>query len=313
VTVRPLHLHTPTVESLPLSALVEGRVLLKLDCVQPTGSFKIRGIGHACRRRRAAGARAFVASSGGNAGLAVAYAGRQLGVPVSIVIPTTTPELTRSRLQAEGAQVVVHGGVWDEAHLHALEISEATPGAAYIHPFDDEEVWAGHASLVHELAADGFAPDLIVTVVGGGGLLCGILQGLHDKGWAKVPVLTVETVGADCFARSVAAGQRLTLESIDSVATSLGARAPAPEALAWTERHEILPHTVTDGAAVDAVTRFQSDHRLLVEPACGAALAAVYQGFEALRAFGEILIVVCGGAGVTPDLLQAWRSQVADR
>lgn len=305
-----LHVPTPVIESGPLSRLVRGRVLLKLDCTQPTGSFKIRGIGHACVASRDAGASALVASSGGNAGLAVAYAGRHLGLPVTIVVPETTPVMMRERLGAEGARVSVHGRAWDAAHKHAEEITAQIAGAAYIHPFDDTRIWTGHASLVHELRDDGWAPDLIVTVVGGGGLLCGVLQGLHEVDWPHVPVLTMETEGADSFARSVAAGRLVTLDGIDSLATSLGARTVAAAALSWTQRHRVLAQTTTDRAAVAAVVRFADDHRLLVEPACGAALAAVYEPLTLLDDFGEILVIVCGGAGVTSALIDSWQQLV---
>ena len=304
-----LHIRTPVIESALLASLVGAKVYLKLECAQPTGSFKIRGLGHACRLSRADGAKALVASSGGNAGLAVAFAGRRLGLPVTIVVPETTPQLMRDRLRDEAAQVVVQGTVWDDSHAHALEIAARTE-AAYIHPFDDPRIWTGHASLVHEVKDAGFTPDLIVTAVGGGGLLCGVLQGLREVGWAATPVLTVETEGAASFARSLQAGRLLTLDRIATVATSLGAKTVSATALEWAQRHEVMAHTTTDRAAVAAVLRFADDHRVLVEPACGAALAAVYERFDALAGYGSIMVIVCGGAGVTSALLEEWKQQV---
>ena len=188
-----LHVTTPLIESVPLGSITGSEVYLKLECVQPTGSFKIRGIGNACSLSCSDGSTALVASSGGNAGLAVAYSGRRLGVPVTIVVPESTPQLMRDRLRAEGADVVQHGAAWDESHALALEISDKKQ-AAYIHPFDDPRIWDGHASLVHEVKATGIVPDLVVTVVGGGGLLCGVLQGLHEVGWSKVPVMTFKAM-----------------------------------------------------------------------------------------------------------------------
>ena len=93
-----LHVSTPLIESVPLGSITGARVYLKLDCVQPTGSFKIRGIGNACSLACSDGSKALVASSGGNAGLAVAYAGRRLGVPVTIVVPDSTSQLMQNRL-----------------------------------------------------------------------------------------------------------------------------------------------------------------------------------------------------------------------
>src|SRR5690348_14238692 len=108
----PLHLHTPLVESDVLSRAAGRRVWLKLEALQPPGSFKIRGIGLACQTYRERGAQRFISSSGGNAGLAVAYAGRKLGVPVRVVVPTSSTERARELLAAEGAEVTVHGDSW---------------------------------------------------------------------------------------------------------------------------------------------------------------------------------------------------------
>ena len=305
----PLHIRTPLLESRPLSALAGVEVRLKLECVQPTGSFKIRGLGLACQLSHAAGSSALVASSGGNAGLAVAYAGRQLNLPVTIVVPKTTPTFMQDRLRSLGASVLQYGAAWDESHERAQEIA-ARSGAAYIHPFDDPRIWDGHASVIHEVREQGFTPGAVVTVVGGGGLLCGVLQGLHDVGWNRVPVVTVETRGASSFAQSVRAGKRITLDRIDSIATSLGARTVCQRALDWTREHEVVAHTIEDRSAVQAVLRFADDHRLLVEPACSAALAAVYDKLAGIDAHGSLLVIVCGGAGVTLELVEKWKSQI---
>ena len=304
--MKPLHHRTPLWESRPLSAVLGARVWLKLDALQPTGSFKIRGVGHACQSALSGGARALVASSGGNAGYAVAYAGRRLGLPVTVVVPETTSSLMLERLRGEGATVIQQGAAWDDSHALALALARRQE-AAYIHPFDDPGIWDGHASLVGEVREAGLKPDLVVLAVGGGGLLCGVLQGMHREGWREAPVCAAETEGADAFSRSVEAGRLVTLPGIASLATSLGARRVASRALAWTQSHPVLPWVVSDRAAVAAVLRFADDHRLLVEPACGAALAAVYDRAEPLMGAENILVVVCGGAGVTRQLLEEWR------
>jgi L-serine/L-threonine ammonia-lyase len=307
----PLHVQTPIWESVPLSMALGAPVLLKMEALQPVGSFKIRGMGYACHASYEEGATHLICASGGNAGYAVAYAGRQLGLAVTIVVPQTTPEWTRDIIRREGAQVVEHGASWDSSHAYALQLTQEK-GAAYIHPFDDPRVWSGHATLVKEVAQEGPKPGVIVVSVGGGGLLCGILQGLHQVGWADVPVVTVETRGADSFAASVAAKRLITLERITSIATTLGARTVAAEALAWTGRHLITPWTVTDRAAVDACLRFANDHRILVEPACGAALAPVYGNAPVLSGRAPVLVIVCGGAGASLELLREWDRKATD-
>ncbi len=295
-----LHLDTPLLRSTSLSQLTGADIWLKMDALQPSGSFKLRGMGLAAQRAKASGARRLVSSSGGNAGLAVAWAGRALELPVTIVVPSRTPEAMRRAIAAEGATVLVHGEVWDDAHEHAQTLE-----GALIHPFDHPDVWAGHASLIHEVAAAGLRPDVLVVSVGGGGLLVGLMQGVYELGWTDTRVLAVETEGADSFARAVEAGHPVTRPSIDSVALTLGAKRVADEAFAWSQRHPILPVRVTDRAAVDACRSFLDDHRVLVEPACGASLSLVYGRDPRLQ--GRVLVVVCGGASASLEQLTDWR------
>ena len=308
--MKPLHTVTPLWESGPLSAALGTRVRLKMEALQPVGSFKIRGIGHACQLSCEAGASHLVSSSGGNAGYAAAYAARRLGAEATIVVPETTSDRSRKAIQGEGARVIEHGPSWDEAHTYGQAFAEDC-GAAYIHPFDDPKVWAGHATLVEEVAATGWRPGAVVVSVGGAGLLCGILEGLHRVAWTDVPVVTTETRGAESFAASVSAGSLVTLEKISSIAVTLGARTVAPKALDWPGRHPIVPCIVSDSEALDACRRFADDHRILVELACGAALAAVYNRAEALSGLSDVLVIVCGGAGVSLDLLDEWGARTA--
>ncbi len=302
-----LHINTPLIESRPLS-LASGRSLwLKLDALQPCGSFKLRGVGHACEVHHARGARHFVSSSGGNAGLAVAYAGRKLGVPVTVVVPETTTERAKELLGLEDAKVVVHGSSWQEANAFAQTL--LGPDDAFIHPFDDPLLWDGHASLVDEVAASGVKPDAVVVSVGGGGLLSGVVEGLARNGWHDVPVLAVETEGAASLHAAMQAGRTVELERIDSVATSLGAKRVAEQALACARQHPVQSHLVSDRAALEACERFLLDHRVLVEPACGAALALAYTP-GALGSYQNVLVVVCGGATATLEQIREWLKRV---
>lgn len=305
---KTLYVETPVWESQPLSAALGTPVLLKMEALQPTGSFKARGMGVACRSAAERGAQRVVCSSGGNAGYSVAFAGRQLGLAVTIVVPETTSPRARDLIRGEGAQLIIHGAAWDDAHAYALELA-SKERAAYIHPFDDPQVWSGHATMIREMAEHGIKPGAVVVSVGGGGLLCGLVEGLHAVGWNEVPVLAVETKGADSFAAAVKAGHLVTLPKITSLATTLGARTVAPQALEWTRHHPITSWVVSDRAAVDACLRFADDHRILVEPACGAALAAVYARAQPLQGHSPVVIIVCGGAGVTRDLLDQWKEQ----
>jgi L-serine/L-threonine ammonia-lyase len=299
-----LHVTTPLLESDAYGQPGQ-RVWLKLEALQPSGSFKLRGVGHACEALAARGARRLLSSSGGNAGLAVAYAGRRLGLPVTIVVPETTLERPKALIRRQGAEVVVHGQSWMEANEHLLSLRR--PDDAFVHPFDDPLLWAGHATMIDEVAAQGPRPDAVVLSVGGGGLLCGVLEGLHAHGWTDVPVVAVETEGAASLAAAVAAGAPVTLPAITSLATSLGARRVSDRAFEWTRRHPVHPVVVSDAEAVRACLDFADDHRLVVEPACGAALAvAVRRPVPALRAAADVLVIVCGGVVATHAQLREW-------
>jgi L-serine/L-threonine ammonia-lyase len=302
-----LHITTPVLAHRPLSAQLHKSVWLKMDNLQPSGSFKLRGIGLMCQRAAALGAQHFVCPSGGNAGFAAAVAGVALGLPTTIFVPETTAESVRAEIRAIGATVIVTGKVWDETNQAALQACEQ-PGAVYIPPFDHPDIWNGNATLIDEVAGT-LDFDVVLCSVGGGGLLSGIVQGLHRNGLAHIPVIAVETEGAASLHASVQAGELVTLPAITSIATTLGARRVAQQAFDWTQKHEIHSVTVSDAQAVAACLAFADDMRTLVEPACGATLAVAYQNLPVLKEFKRPLIVVCGGIAVDMVKLEAWKTQ----
>jgi L-serine/L-threonine ammonia-lyase len=299
-----LHIETPLVESRALSVRSGKKVWLKMEAMQPPGSFKIRGIGLACQEYARCGATRFISSSGGNAGMAVAYAGIHLHVPVTVVVPETTSEHAKKLIRQYDAEVIVHGTSWQEAN--ALAQSMIGKHDAFLHPFDDPLVWQGHSSMVDEVVGSGLTPDAVVVSVGGGGLFCGVVEGLRRNGMQHVPVIAVETAGADSFAQSLSAGRRVTLDAITSIATSLGARQVCEQAFRWSSQHPVRSAVVSDQASVRACRRFLDDHRALVEPACGASLSLLYDCAPALESFDTVLVIVCGGATATADQLLAW-------
>ncbi len=302
--IMTLHINTPLFQSQALSSQLGRSVWLKMDALQPSGSFKLRGIGHACKTYAAQGATHFVSSSGGNAGLAVAYSGRALNIPVTVVVPESTPQMARDLLRQEQAKVIVHGESWQEANELALTMVGATD--AFLHPFDDPLIWEGHATMVDEVHASGFKPDAVVLSVGGGGLLSGVVAGLQRNNWQDVAVVAVETEGASSYHQSVLAGKRVQLAAINSVAKSLGAKQVCAQSFALAATHPIMTALVSDYSAVSACKRFLTDHRVLVEPACGASLATVYDKAAVLSEFQNILIVVCGGATASLADIQHW-------
>ncbi|KAM4763459.1 serine dehydratase-like isoform 1-T3 [Cyanocitta cristata] len=315
---KPFHVVSPVLESLPLSKAVGTKVFMKLENVQPSGSFKIRGIGHLCQDAARKGCRHFVCSSGGNAGLAAAYAARKLGLPITVVVPSSSGPTPVRKLEELGATVEVYGKVWDDANRRAQELVK-TEGWVSIHPFDHPLVWEGHASLVRELkdSLEG-KPGAIVVAVGGGGLLAGVVAGLHQVGWQDVPIIAAETQGAHSFHEALKAGRLVTLPDITSVAKCLGAKTVSARALECAQECRVISQVVQDTEAVRAVEQFLDDERMLVQPACGAALAVLYSGrLQRLQSEGRlraplasVVVVVCGGSNIHSAQLRALKNQL---
>lgn len=234
----------------------------------------------------------------------MAYAGRMMSVPVTVVVPETATARAKELLRQENAEVIVCGDSWQEANDHALSL--VGPSDAFIHPFDDPLLWRGHATLINEVVKSGWVPDAIVLSVGGGGLLAGVAEGLRRHRWDRIPIIAVETDGAASFHAAMQAGEIVELSRITSIATSLGAKRVCHKALEWTTVRPVQSLVVSDRSAIVACQRFLDDHRLLVEPACGASLAPLYERRPELERFETVLVVVCGGVTTTFEHIRHW-------
>jgi L-serine/L-threonine ammonia-lyase len=231
-----------------------------------------------------------------------------LGKPVSVIVPETTSARVIDMIRQEGAEVTVHGCSWQESHEHAIRCIR--PDCAYIHPFDDPLLWSGYATMIDEVLQQGLKPDVLVVSVGGGGLLCGVAEGLRRNGMGNVPIVAVETIGAESLALCLEHGTHVTLDRISSIATSLGARRVADAAYTLATAGAVHSVVVSDYDAVEACLNFEKDHGVVVEPACGASLSVVYNRIEMLAKYGNILVIVCGGTGVTLSQLKSWHDEL---
>ncbi|KAM0278139.1 hypothetical protein ACHAQH_005337 [Verticillium albo-atrum] len=304
-------IETPLIASPELSRAAGCNILLKLENLQPSGSFKSRGVGNLVLRAAAASPSPqvhFYCSSGGNAGLACATSAAALGRAATIVTPTPTPQVMIARLRLLGARVEQVGRSWIEADRYLREeLLARDPHGVYVPPFDHPDIWTGASSMIGELVKQ-TPSDIdvhgIVASVGGGGLVNGLLQGIEDvsrdnAGSAPWPrgreptVLAVETRGADSLNASVEAGEHVTLPGITSIATSLGAVRVSEKTWEWARRKAVLgPQAdrmkrgpagleslvVSDAEAAMACVRFAHDARFVVEVACGATVAVCYNG-----------------------------------
>lgn len=308
---------TPLIRSEPLSRLTGTSVYIKLDALQNSGSFKDRGMAHLCLELSRTGVTKIISSSGGNAGLAAATVAQQLQLDCTVVVPVTTKQLVVEKLESLGATVKVTGENWNaaDAVVQKMVADDSTGKTAYIPPYENPLLWTGHSTVIDEIYQEmEEEPATLIVSVGGGGLLCGVLEGL-DRLNAKCNVIAAETDGASSFAQAWNSGELVTLPSIDSVATSLGALQVSESALERSKHHEekslgtVKAAICTDTEAIDACFKFAQDHRMLVEPACGAALAVLYS--ERLRKdiAGPVVLEICGGSGVSLELLQLWKEQ----
>nr|XP_028566954.1 L-serine dehydratase/L-threonine deaminase-like [Podarcis muralis] len=315
---KPFHVVTPLRVSPHLSKLAGTKVYLKLENSQPTGSFKIRGIGNFCKVMAEKGSKEFVSASAGNAGLATAYCAKLLEIPATIYVPQSTPAFTVERMKDEGA-TVCFGQTLDECKNKAQEMVKKNSDWTFVPPFGDPLISEGHKTMVAEMKEQMESkPGVIVLSVGGGGMLCGVIQGLREAGWDDVPIIAMETWGAHSFHASLKQGELVTLPKITSIATTLGAATVAEEALKLAQEHCVISQVVTDPEAVAGIPRFLDAEKILVEPACGASLAVIYSGLiktlqkecKLPRDLESMVIIVCGGNNITLEELDRLKDEL---
>lgn len=309
---KALHIETPLIESTLLSNELNKKILLKMESSQPTGSFKIRGLGRLSQEYAKSGARCLICPSGGNAGLATAYAAKKLKLECIIVLPHKTPSFLKRIIEAEGATVMVFGESWDDADLKAQELANER-GAYYVHPFNHPIIWEGNSTIIDEVYRSGIMPDAIVLSVGGGGLLAGVIEGLRRVGWSHIPIIAAETRGADSLKQSLEQSKNIMLQKIESIAVTLGCKQIAEHAFVLAQEHELYSVVKDDINAVSAALRFADDHRVIVEPACGVTLSILYDHDSILNPYHSVLVIVCGGTGVSYPILQTWHHELINK
>jgi threonine dehydratase len=302
--IRPHLAITPLVRAHHFSRRLGANVFFKLETLQPTHSFKVRGAFNALmqlpdEQRK----RGVVTASGGNHGLAVAYAARELGMQATVYLPESATEAKLAAIRMLDPEIVIHGEAWDDANILATRVALESE-RAYIHPFDDPAVMAGQATMVTELLQQSAAPDLIVASIGGGGLISGIISAA--KHWSPATrVVGVETQGADSMFQSRKAGRIVELPAITSIAETLGARKTQPAQFEIVMRHVFELVTVTDGSAVQALLEILASEKLLTEPAASCSVAALLDGAIEVKPGENVVVVLCG-ANVSMESLRNW-------
>jgi threonine dehydratase len=302
--LKDVALRTPLVTSPVLDALTGGRVFLKAETLQRTGSFKFRGAYNKLSSipdgKRAGGVVAF---SSGNHAQGVAAAARLLGMPAVIVMPTDAPRAKRERTAALGAEVVLYDRARDDREAIAREIATRR-NAVLVPPYDDALVIAGQGTagreIVEDLAELGLAPDLILVTASGGGLTAGIALAVK----ARVPrarLYTAEPEGFDDHARSFKSGQREVNATLSgTICDALMARTPGEITFAINRSLVGEGVTASEQEVTRAVAFAFHELKLVVEPGGAVALAALMA--RRVDVQGRIAVAVLSGGNVDPDL-----------
>ncbi|GAC1649328.1 MAG: threonine/serine dehydratase [Herpetosiphon sp.] len=308
--IAPFVRHTPVLPRPALQTGVPGGLQLKLENLQITGSFKVRGafntLLQAIEDKPPTGV---VTASGGNHGLAVAYAAARLGLPATVYLPHNAGPDRAARIARWGARVIMHGESWDDADESARDFA-VTSGLLYVHPFADESVIAGQATLGLELLADLPELDCVLIAIGGGGLIAGVSAAIKQAR-PGVRIIGVEPVGAASMHASVARGQVTVLPRVTTIANTLAPRSVAPSTLALTEAYVDEIVLVDDSAMVDAMEWLWLECNQLVEPAGAAVIAALHHGSLDLKAHHVPVAIICGGNAAAEPLFSTYRQAAA--
>lgn len=277
--------------------LSAGPALLKLEFLQHAGSFKTRGMFNRIlvAAERGLPPAGIIAASGGNAGLAAAYAARELGVPAEIYVPVNAPPVKVAKLAKLGARVTQVGTEYAEAHAAAVVQADAT-GALLCHAYDDPDMVAGNGTLGLELIEqlpDGF--DTVLVAVGGGGLIAGVAAALGDR----ARVVAVEPVTSAALHAAIEAGGPVDVQVSGVAADSLGARRAGTIAYETAVAARLPSVLVADQAIVEARRQLWEEYRIAVEHGTAAAQAALLSGAY-LPEPGERVVVLLCGANTNP-------------
>ena len=286
-----------------LAPAAEDAPWLKCEFLQHTGTFKARG---ALNRQLAARERGelersvgVVVASGGNAGLANAWAAAALGVPATVFVPVTAPAVKVARLREHGARVHRVGAEYAEAHAAALEHVRAT-GALLCHAYDQPEIAAGAGAIGEEVLADEPGIDTVVLAVGGGGLFAGVAAAVAGR----ARVVAVEPTGAPTLHAALRAGEPVDVPVSGIAADSLGARRVGDIAFDVARRVPPVSVLVDDDAIAAARLRLWREHRVPAEHGAAAAHAALTSGAYVPAPGERVAVVVCG-ANTDPATLAA--------
>ena len=291
---------TPLIYSEFFSDISGNATYLKLENLQTTGAFKLRGAyNRISMLTEEEKARGVITASAGNHAQGVAYASQKLGVNAVICMPATTPILKVEATRALGATVILHGNGFDDAYAHSLELQKEK-GYVYIHPFNDRDVIVGQGTIALEVIDALKDVDVILVPVGGGGLASGVALGaklVHPQ----VKVIGVEPENAACMKAALSCGRTITLPSADTVADGCAVRTAGKLTLEFCRLYldEII--TVSEMEIMSALLSLIEKHKLIAEGAGVLSLAALNK----LRVKDKKVAVLVSGGNIDISTISA--------
>jgi threonine dehydratase len=288
-----------------LSRRLDNNVLFKREDLQPVFSFKVRGAyNKIAHLSETIARRGVICASAGNHAQGVALAARRRGIPATIVMPQTTPQIKVQAVIDFGAEVVLHGDDYDQAYERALELARERQ-LTFIHPFDDPDVIAGQGTIGMELLRQhpGENLDAIFVAVGGGGLIAGIaayVKYLHPR----IRVIGVEPEDADAMYRSLQAGKRVSLDRVGIFADGVAVRRVGEEPFRLAREYVDEIITVTTDEICAAIQDIFEDNRTIVEPAGALSVAGIKRYVAREQCNGRTFVAINCGANMNFDRLR---------
>lgn len=303
--IAPYVRHTPLLALPTAQTDLPPQLRLKLENLQVSGSFKARGaFNNLLQASLEQRERGVIVASGGNHGLAIAYAATKLGVPADVYLPTTASEDRVRRIAEQGATVLRYGDNPSDTLRHAYE-QATSQDRLYIHPFDAEGTVHGTGTLGLELLDDLPELDCVLIAIGGGGLIAGMSAVIKQRR-PQTRIIGVEPVGAAAMQRSIAAGQVVELEAVRTIADTLAPRSVSERTLRLAERYVDEVVLVEDAQIVAAMRWLWTEANQLVEPAGAAVIAALLGGQVSLERYRQPAALICGGNAAAGSVFAAY-------
>lgn len=296
---------TPLDAAPRLSRRLANTVLFKREDLQPVFSFKIRGAyNKIAHLSDTAAKRGVICASAGNHAQGVALAARHRGIPSTIVMPQTTPQIKVQAVMELGGEVVLHGDDYDQAYEHAMKLMSERQ-LAFIHPFDDPDVIAGQGTIGMEILRQcaGDQIDAIFVAVGGGGLIAGIAAYVKYL-FPKIRIIGVEPDDADAMYKSVQAGKRVTLDRVGIFADGVAVRRVGEETFRLVREYVDEIMLVSTDEICAAMQEIFEENRTIVEPSGALSVAGIKRYVQREQCRDRTFISINCGANINFDRLR---------